>query len=82
MSSLIIIFCGTTYLKFSKNDPVLTRLSEGYPPPNCQRKVKVFRGLKSESDPGGIGFAFYRARAEIVEKSHFWMDTAIIGLVH
>jgi len=32
-------FCGTTLLRFSKNDPVLTRVSGSYPFSNCQRKV-------------------------------------------
>jgi len=40
MSRNILNFCGTTLLRFSKNDPVLTRVSEGYPLSNCQRKVK------------------------------------------
>ncbi len=38
--------------------------------------IEVFRGLKFESDPGGIGFAFHRAGAEIAENSHFWMGTS------
>jgi len=42
MSRDIIQFCGTTLLRFSKNDPVLTRVSGGYPLPNCQRKVIDF----------------------------------------
>ena len=40
-----------------------------------QEYIEVFRGLKSKSDPGRIGFAFHRAGAEIVENGHFWMDT-------
>jgi len=34
-------FCGTTLLRFLKNDPVLTRVLGGYPLSNCQRKVKA-----------------------------------------
>jgi hypothetical protein len=29
---------------------------------------RIFRGLKFEYDPRGIGFAFHRASAEIVQK--------------
>ncbi len=42
-----------------------------------QEYIEVFRGLKSESDPRGIGFAFHRAGAEIAENSHFWMGTSL-----
>ncbi len=38
--------------------------------------IEVFRGLKCESDPRGLGFAFHRAGAEIAENSHFWMGTS------
>jgi len=40
MSRNIVKFCGTTLLRFSKSDSVLTRVSGGYPLSNCQRKVK------------------------------------------
>jgi len=43
--------------------------------------IEVFRGLKSESDPGGIGFAFHRVGAEIAENSHLWMGT-ILALIN
>jgi len=39
---IFIKFCGTTFMGFPKNDPVLTRVSGGYPLSNCQRKVKFF----------------------------------------
>ncbi len=42
-----------------------------------QEYIEVFRGLKSESDPEGICFAFHRAGAEIAENSHFRMGTSL-----
>ncbi len=41
-------FCGTTFLRFSKNDSVLARVSGGYPLPNCQRKVKEFKKKRDQ----------------------------------
>jgi len=47
MSRDIIRFCGTTLQRFSKNDPVLTRVPGAYPLYNCQRKVKAIFKIKT-----------------------------------
>jgi hypothetical protein len=43
MSRNIMRSCGTTLLRFSKNDSVLALVSEGCPLPNCQRKAREKR---------------------------------------
>jgi len=38
--------------------------------PVKQEYIGIFRGLKSEHNPRGIGFALHRASAEVGQKSH------------
>lgn len=71
MSRIIRKFCGTTLLRFSKNDPVLTRVSEGYPLSNCQRKVERF-GFSARLDfmPGNYLKEDLKGRYDVAWLSH------------
>jgi len=57
-------FCGTTLLRFSKNDSVLARVSVRYHLPNCQRKAKImmynFAKEKIEGRLPNIGDVMYK----------------------
>jgi len=57
MSRDIIRFCGTTLQRFSKNDPVLTRVPGAYPLYNCQRKVLENNELHSKTRKNAINWA-------------------------
>jgi hypothetical protein len=40
----------------------------------------IFRGLKFEHNPGGIGFAFHGAGVEIGQNSHLWIGASYFSM--